>query len=68
MRGGEPEPFSADVVDVREDGGDRPSLAPGQSGAPGIRIEMLEKDLIHALAYRVTLHQHLAKVAANVSV
>jgi len=54
-------------VDVREDGGDRPSLAPGQFSAPCTGIEMLENDLIHALAYRVTLHQHLAKVDANVS-
>ncbi|MGH9373260.1 MAG: hypothetical protein ACRD15_17200 [Vicinamibacterales bacterium] len=52
---------------MREDGGDRPSLAPGRSGAPGTGIEMLENDLIHTLAYRVTLHQHLAKVDANVS-
>jgi hypothetical protein len=28
---------------------------------------MLEDDLIHPLVYRVTLHQHLAKVDANVS-
>jgi hypothetical protein len=27
---------------------------------------MLENNLIHTLAYRVTLHQHLAKVDANV--
>jgi hypothetical protein len=54
-------------VDVREDRGDRPSLAPGQFSAPGTGIEMLENDLIHTVAYDVTLHQHLAKVAANVS-
>jgi hypothetical protein len=28
---------------------------------------MLEDDLIHPLVYGVTLHQHLAKVDANVS-
>ena len=62
MRGGEPEPFSADVVDVREDGGDRPSLAPGQFRAPCTGIEMLENDLIHPFVYCVTLHHYLAKV------
>jgi hypothetical protein len=55
-------------VDVRDDGGDRPSLAAGRLSAPGSRIEMLEDDLIHPLVDRVTLHEHLAKIDAIVSV
>jgi hypothetical protein len=54
-------------VDVRKDGGDSPSLAPGQFCAPRRGIEMLEDDLIHPLVYCVTLHQHLAKIDANAS-
>jgi hypothetical protein len=54
-------------VDVRDDGGDSSSLTPGQFSAPCSGIEMLEDDLIHPLVYGVTLHQHLAKVDANVS-
>jgi hypothetical protein len=42
-------------------------LLPGQFGAPCGGIEMLEDDLIHPLVDGVTLHQHLARVDANVS-
>src|ERR1700721_2973113 len=46
---GEPYPFTADVMDMAKDGGDRTTLIPGQLGTPRGRIEMLEDDLIHPL-------------------
>jgi hypothetical protein len=67
MRGGLSSPFATHVMDVRDDGGDRSSLTPGQFGAPRSGIEMLEDNLIHLLVYGVTFHQRLAKIVVNVS-
>jgi hypothetical protein len=52
---------------MREDRGNRPSLTSRQLSPPCRRIEMLKHDLIHPLVYGVTLHQHLAKINANIS-
>jgi hypothetical protein len=68
MRGGQPEPFAADVVDVREDGGDCPPATPRRRGAPYSRMQVFEDDLVHTLIYGVTLHQNVAVVAAGASV
>src|ERR1700689_634328 len=65
MRGRKPQPFAADVMDVREDCGDRTSPAPGRFGAPRSRIQMLEHDLVHPVIYGVTLHQRLTKIEEN---
>jgi hypothetical protein len=46
--GGQPDPLGANVVHVGEDRGDGPGLA-GRFGAPGARIEMFDKKLVHAL-------------------
>jgi hypothetical protein len=67
MWGRQPQPFAANIVNMRENRGDRPSLTPGQFRAPRRRIEMLENHLIHPFIYGVTLHQYLAKIDANVS-
>lgn len=48
VRGGQPDPFGADVVHVGEDRGDGAGLA-GRFGAPGARVEMFDEHLIHAL-------------------
>jgi hypothetical protein len=67
MRRRQPQPFPADIVNVREDGGDSPSPASGQFRAPCRGIEVLEHDLIHAFVNRVTLHEHLARVNVWIS-
>jgi hypothetical protein len=54
-------------VDVRDGSGDGSSFASGQFSAPCSGVELLEDDLIHALVYGVTLHQHLREVYADVS-
>ena len=56
MRGGEPEPFSAHVVDMGEDGGDGAAAA-WWFGAPGSGIKMIEDNLVHAVVDSVALHQ-----------
>src|ERR1700686_2059274 len=43
-----PDPLGADVVHVREDCGNGAGLA-GRFGAPGARVEMFDKHLVHAL-------------------
>jgi hypothetical protein len=48
VRSGQPDPLGADVVHVGEDGDDRAGLV-GRFGAPGARVEMFDKLLIHAL-------------------
>ena len=54
-------------MDMRKDRGDSPSFAPWQLSSPSSRIKMVKDDLIHSLVYRVTLHQHLTKINASIS-
>ena len=58
MRGGEPEPFSAHVVDMGEDGGDGAAAA-WWFGAPGSGIKMIEDNLVHAVVESVNFDQCL---------
>jgi hypothetical protein len=46
MRGREPQPFAADVMDMRENCGDRTRPVPGWFGAPRARIEIPEDNLV----------------------
>ena len=62
MRGREPQPLAADVVNVSEDGSDGTSLAPGRLGAPRAGVEMLKQELVHPVVDGVGLQQRLAKV------
>jgi hypothetical protein len=48
MRSSKPDPLGADVVHVREDGGNGAGLA-GRFSVPGTRVEMFDKHLVHAL-------------------
>ena len=56
MRGGESQPFSANVVHMREDGGDCAS-AVWWFSAPRGGIEMIEDNLVHAVVDGVAAHQ-----------
>ena len=48
VRRGEPDPLGADVVHVREDRRNGAGLA-GRLGSPGVRVEMLDDHLVHAI-------------------
>lgn len=48
MRSGQPDPFTADVVHVGEDGGDGADIA-GRLGFPCGGVEMLDDELVHLL-------------------
>ena len=48
VRSGEPDPFGADIVHVREDGRNGADLA-GRFGAPGGRVEIFDKNLVQAI-------------------
>ena len=56
MRGGESQPFSANVMHVRKDGGDG-AAASWWFGAPGSGIKVIEDNLVHAVVDSVALHQ-----------
>lgn len=53
-------------MNVRNNGGDTPPLTSRKLCTPGSRIEMIEDDLVHALVYRPTLDQRLAKLAVKI--
>src|SRR5207244_411601 len=48
MRSGKPDPLGADIVHVREDRRNGADLA-GRFGAPGSRVKMFDKHLVHAI-------------------
>ena len=48
VRSGKPDPLGADIVHVREDRRNGADLA-GRFGAPGSRVKMFDKHLVHAI-------------------
>ena len=59
---GKPYPFTANVMDMAEDGGNCASFAPGQLRVPSSGIEMLENDLVHPFVNRVAFDQYPVKI------
>jgi len=53
---GKPQPLAADVVNMREDGSDGARVRSGGLGAPGLRIKMLEDELVDRVINRERFH------------
>jgi len=65
MRGRKPQPFAADVLDMREDGGDRTRSIPGRFGAPRALIQILDHNLIHLVVHAVAFREGLNNIEGN---
>src|SRR5438270_8587079 len=63
MWSGEPDPLTADIVHVREDGRDG-SCPAWRFGSPCCRFEMFDHKLVHAIAGG----EHLGRVSTELSV
>jgi hypothetical protein len=64
VRSCKPDPLCADIVHVREDGGDGADLA-RRFGGPGGRVEMFDEDLIHAFVCRKNPEGGSTELSAN---
>jgi len=56
---GEPEPLAANVVDVREDGGDGATFVARPLRLPRARVELLQKKLVHSIVQSISLQYFL---------
>lgn len=64
MRSGKPDPLHADVVHVREDCRDGADVA-WRIGFPCTRVEMFDKDLVHAFIGGKDLDCDSAELSVN---